>query len=73
MSLERAGLRPQVRGAHLLRHTLGTRMIRAGATMAEIAEVLRHHSPRSSAIYAKVDFEALRTIAQPWPAPGAAR
>lgn len=73
MSLERAGLRPQVRGAHLLRHTLGTRMIRAGATMAEIAEVLRHHSPRSSAIYAKVDFEALRTIAQPWPALGAAR
>ena len=73
MSLERAGLRPQVRGAHLLRHTLGTRMIRAGASMAEIAEVLRHHSPRSSAIYAKVDFEALRTLSQPWPDAGAAR
>lgn len=73
MSLERAGLRPQVRGAHLLRHTLGTRMIRAGASMTEIAEVLRHHSPRSSAIYAKVDFEALRTLAQPWPDAGAAR
>jgi site-specific recombinase XerD len=73
ISLERAGLRPQVRGAHLLRHTLGTRMIRAGASMTEIAEVLRHHSPRSSAIYAKVDFEALRTLAQPWPDAGAAR
>lgn len=73
MGLERAGLRPQVRGAHLLRHTLGTRMIRAGASMAEIAEVLRHRSPRSSAIYAKVDFEALRTLAQPWPGAGGAR
>jgi site-specific recombinase XerD len=72
-SLARAGLRPQVRGAHLLRHTLGTQMIRAGASMTEIAEVLRHRLPRSSAIYAKVDFEALRTLAQPWPAAGAAR
>lgn len=72
-SLERAGLRPQVRGAHLLRHTLGTRMIRAGASMAEIAEVLRHHSPGSSAIYAKVDSEALRALAQPWPGVGGAR
>jgi hypothetical protein len=41
--------------------------------MAEIAEVLRHRSPRSSAIYAKVDFEALRTLAQPWPGAGGAR
>jgi len=72
-SLERAGLRPQVRGAHLLRHTLGTRMIRSGASMAEIAEVLRHHSPQSSAIYAKVDFEALRALALSWPDAGAAR
>ena len=73
MGLERAGLRPQVRGAHLLRHTLGTRMIRAGASMTEIAEVLRHHSPGSSSIYAKVDFEALRALAQPWPDAGGAR
>ena len=70
--LEKAGLRPPVRGAHLLRHTLGTRMIRAGATMTEIAEVLRHHSPGSTAIYAKVDFEALRALAQPWPSVGEA-
>ena len=73
VGLKRAGLRPQVRGAHLLRHTLATRMIRAGASMAEIAEVLRHHSPGSSAVYAKVDFEALRMLSQPWPDAGAAR
>ena len=71
--IAKAGLRPQVRGAHLLRHTLGTRMIRAGASMEEIAEVLRHHSPRSSSTYAKVDFEALRALAQPWPIVGGAR
>ena len=71
--LSRAGLQPPVRGAHLLRHTLGTQMIRAGASMAEIAEVLRHATPRSSAIYAKVDFEALRALARPWPGIGDAR
>lgn len=72
-ALERAGLHPAVRGAHLLRHTLGTQMIRSGASMAEIAEVLRHSTPRSSAIYAKVDFETLRTLARPWPGVGGAR
>lgn len=72
-SIKIAGLRPQVQGAHLLRHTLGTQMIRAGASMAEIAEVLRHRSPGTSAIYAKVDFEALRTLAQPWPGAGGVR
>lgn len=71
--LQRAGLHPAARGAHLLRHTLGTRMIRAGASMAEIAEVLRHHSLSSTAIYAKVDFESLRALAQPWPLAGEAR
>ena len=71
--LSRAGLHPPVRGAHLLRHTLGTQMIRAGASMAEIAEVLRHATPSSSAVYAKVDFEALRALARPWPEVGGAR
>ena len=71
--LERAGLRPAVRGAHLLRHSLGTRMIRAGASMAEIGEVLRHHSPGTTEVYAKVDFEALRAIAQPWLGAGGAQ
>lgn len=71
--LKRAGLEPPARGAHLLRHTLGTRMIRSGASMTEIAEVLRHRSPSSTAIYAKVDIEALRSVAQPWPTVGGAR
>lgn len=67
-AIAKAGLRPQVRGAHLLRHTLATRMIRAGASITEIAEVMRHRSPRTTSIYAKVDFETLRALAQPWPA-----
>jgi site-specific recombinase XerD len=48
-------------------------MIRAGASLAEIGEILRHHSPGSTAIYAKVDFEALRALAQPWPGAGGGR
>lgn len=72
-AIKRAGLHPLVRGAHLLRHSLGTRLIRAGASIAEIGEVLRHHSPGSTEIYAKVDFEALRAIAEPWPVTGESR
>lgn len=70
VALERAGLEPPTRGAHLLRHTLGTHMIRSGASLAEIAEVLRHRSQSSTAIYAKVDIEALRSLAQAWPSMG---
>jgi site-specific recombinase XerD len=69
-ALSRVGLHPPVRGAHILRHSLATRMIRAGASMTEIAEVLRHHSPGSTEVYAKVDFDTLRALAQPWPGAG---
>jgi site-specific recombinase XerD len=48
-------------------------MIRRGASMAEIGEVLRHRSPDTTAIYAKVDFEALRAVALPWTGVGGAR
>jgi site-specific recombinase XerD len=48
-------------------------MLHQGASMAEIAEILRHRSPTSTAIYAKVDFEALRRIARSWPGTGGAR
>jgi len=65
-ALRRAGLHPPRRGSHLLRFSLATTMIRRGATMAEIGEVLRHRSPETTEIYAKVDFEALRTVAMPW-------
>jgi integrase/recombinase XerD len=74
LAFARAGLRPSSRGAaHLFRHSLATTMIRHGASMAEIAEVLRHRSQNSSAIYAKVSFEALRGVARPWPATGGAQ
>jgi len=72
-ALRRAGLNPPVKGAHMLRHSLATRMLRGGASMAEIAEVLRHRSPQTTEIYAKVDFAALRSLALPWPTRGGGR
>jgi site-specific recombinase XerD len=66
-ALRRAGINPPNRGAHLFRHSLATQMLRNGASMSEIAKVLRHQSESSTAIYAKVDLSALRSIAQPWP------
>jgi integrase/recombinase XerD len=53
--------------AHRLRHTAASEMLRAGATLPEIGQVLRHRRAASTAIYAKVDREALRQIARPWP------
>jgi integrase len=67
---ERAGI-PRA-GAHRLRHTAATRMLRAGCSLAEIGQVLRHEQLRTTAIYAKVDYAALRTLALPWPEGGAA-
>ena len=71
LAFARAGFHPACRGAaHLFRHGLATTMIRHGASMAEIAEVLRHRSHDSTAIYAKVSFEALRGVARAWPTTG---
>jgi integrase/recombinase XerD len=53
--------------AHRLRHTAASEMLRAGASLPEIGQVLRHRRVASTAIYAKVDREALRKIARPWP------
>lgn len=61
----RAGVAPV--GAHRLRHTAATDMLRAGASMAEIAQVLRQRELATTAIYAKVDRAALRGLARPWP------
>ncbi|MGF6759667.1 tyrosine-type recombinase/integrase [Paraburkholderia sp. GAS42] len=73
LAFARAGFRPACRGAaHLFRHGLATTMIRHGASMAEIAEVLRHRSQVSTAIYAKVAFEDLRGVARSWPTAGGA-
>jgi site-specific recombinase XerD len=71
-ALERAGIASPRKGAHLLRHSLATEMLRKGGSLAEIGEVLRHRSTDTTAIYAKVDLVALRALAQPWPAGGAA-
>lgn len=68
-ALRQAGLRPPGRvGAHVFRHSLATRMIRSGASLGEIAQVLRHRSLGTTQLYAKVEFEALRGVALPWPA-----
>jgi site-specific recombinase XerD len=73
-ALTRAGVRRSGRGAaHLFRHGLATRMIRNGASIAEISEVLRHRSQSTTAIYTQVAFEALRGVAQPWPPMGGVR
>ena len=70
-ALGRADLHPAFKGAHLLRHSLATSMLRSGATMGEIGEVLRHRAPNTTEIYAKVDFDGLRSLAHSWPMEGA--
>jgi site-specific recombinase XerD len=70
-ALVRAHLDPPVKGAHLFRHGLATSLLRSGATMEEIGEVLRHRDPSTAEIYAKVDFDGLRSLARPWPIGGA--
>ena len=54
-------------GPHRLRHTLATRMLARGASLAEISQVLRHSDLATTAVYAKVDLARLRQVAQPWP------
>jgi site-specific recombinase XerD len=63
----RAGIEPI--GAHRLRHTAATRMLRAGANLTEVGQVLRHERLLTTAVYAKVDRIALSAVAQPWPQP----
>lgn len=65
-ALRRAGLNPDFKGAHLLRHSLATEMLRRGASLEEIGQLLRHRQPTTTQIYAKVDIKALRSIALPW-------
>lgn len=61
----RAGLESV--GAHRLRHTAATAMLRSGASLAEVGQVLRHQELQTTAIYAKVDHAHLRELARPWP------
>jgi site-specific recombinase XerD len=67
-AFRRAGVvRPSPGAAHLLRHSLATSILRQGASLQDIATILRHHSIATTQIYAKVDISTLRQITQPWP------
>lgn len=66
-ALKRADLAPPRKGAHLLRHTVATELLRNGSTLEEIGELLRHRHPDTTAIYAKVDLASLRGLAMAWP------
>ena len=65
-ALTRAGVDSPYRGAHVLRHSAATAMLRHGVSLAGIGAVLRHRSPSMTALYAKVDIGLLSEIAQPW-------
>jgi site-specific recombinase XerD len=65
--LQRAGITSPAKGAHLLRHTAATQMLRHGVPLDQIGLVLRHRSLDMTAYYAKVDISLLRGIAQAWP------
>jgi integrase/recombinase XerD len=66
-ALLRAGVEAPTTGAHQFRHGLATQLLRQGASLAQIGELLGHTSPETTKIYTKVDLKALRTLALPWP------
>lgn len=57
-------------GSHLLRHSLATRLVNAGSSLDEVGDVLRHRSRTSTMVYARLDIDGLRSVAQPWPVAG---
>jgi site-specific recombinase XerD len=66
-ALARAALHPQRKGTHLLRRSFATQMLERGASLPDIAQILRHESINTTAIYVKVDINRLRPIARAWP------
>ena len=60
-------------GSHVLRHSLATDMVKHGASLAEVGDMLRHRSRASTMIYAKLDIDGLRSIVRPWPTAGGAK
>jgi site-specific recombinase XerD len=66
-AIGRAGIKTRFHGAHQFRHALATDMLRQGATLTEIGVILRHQNPKTTGIYAKVDFDALRPLGLRWP------
>jgi site-specific recombinase XerD len=69
-ALQRAQIDSPRKGSHQFRHTLASTMLRQGSSLSEIGELLRHRSPETTAIYAKVDLRSLRSLALPWPGGG---
>lgn len=65
-TLRRAGIKSDHQGAHVLRHSAATAMLRQGVSLTGVGTVLRHRSPAMTMHYAKVDFGLLSEIAQPW-------
>jgi integrase/recombinase XerD len=66
-ALRRAGIDAPTMGAHQFRHGLAADMLRRGASLSEIGEILGHRDPQTTMIYTKIDIKALRTLAVPWP------
>ena len=66
-ALVRSQLKPNSAGAHILRKTFATKLLHSGATIKEIADLLRHQSIETTSIYTKVDFSKLIQVALPWP------
>jgi site-specific recombinase XerD len=67
-ALDHAGIKGCAhRGAHVFWHSLATELLRAGASLSEIGQLLHHRSHDTTRIYAKVDIETLRTLGLPWP------
>ncbi len=66
-ALKRAQVKSATQGAHQFRHSLATNMLRRGASLTEIGQVMRHRDPNTTRLYAKVDLGALREVALPWP------
>lgn len=71
-ALQQCGIVVARRGAHLLRHTLASHLVQHGASLKEVADVLRHRDLNSTAVYAHLDLPQLRVLAQPWPRGGVA-
>jgi integrase/recombinase XerD len=57
-------------GSHIMRHSLAAKLVQLGASLEEVGNILRHYSRSSTMIYARLDIDGLRSIAQPWPVAG---
>jgi integrase/recombinase XerD len=66
-ALAGAGIDAPRKGAHQFRHSLACQLLRRGASLAKIGELLRHRNPQTTALYAKVDLAALAPLALAWP------